>query len=196
LLACDDLLTKHTFLESQKSGINLNLKSVNRRAQQFTRTGTNVNNSSNNTSGTSSVSIGSKKATSSSSSLVLSPNSSNATNDSFKPASMTSTLSINESQLVKEKLDALNKAFELINELGAERRKFLEEHRVLHKFVEEADEEWMWLQEKMHIVKMNTVADGQDLSSIQMLINKHEQLEDELKFRKARIDEKVNKINK
>ncbi len=196
MLACDDLLTKHTFLESQKSGINLNLKSVNRRAQQFTRTGTNVNNSSNNTSGTSSVSIGSKKATSSSSSLVLSPNSSNATNDSFKPASMTSTLSINESQLVKEKLDALNKAFELINELGAERRKFLEEHRVLHKFVEEADEEWMWLQEKMHIVKMNTVADGQDLSSIQMLINKHEQLEDELKFRKARIDEKVNKINK
>jgi len=90
---------------------------------------------------------------------------------------------------VKEKLDALNKAFELITVLGAERRKYLEDHRDLHKFVEEADEEWMWLQEKLQVVKSTET--GNSLSSTQILINKHEQLEDELKFRKPRIDEKI-----
>lgn len=40
-----------------------------------------------------------------------------------------------ESQLVKQKLDALNKAFELINVLGAERRKYLEERRDYHKYM-------------------------------------------------------------
>ena len=40
-----------------------------------------------------------------------------------------------ESKLVKEKLDALNKAFELINLLGSDRRLYLEERREFHRFV-------------------------------------------------------------
>ena len=95
----------------------------------------------------------------------------------------------NESRLVKEKLDALNRAFELISVLGAERRKYLEDHRDLHRFVEEADEEWMWLQEKLQVVKSTET--GSSLSATQILINKHEQLEDELKFRKPRVDDKI-----
>ena len=144
--------------------INQNLKSINRRAQQFKKT------SGNNTSQTASA-------------TSLSPNSENTTNNI--------SLVNNESQLVKEKLDALNKAYELINVLGAERRKYLEEHRQLHKFIEEADEEWMWLQEKLQVVK--TTDTGNDLSSTQILINKHEQLEDELRFRKQRIQDKIVK---
>jgi hypothetical protein len=95
----------------------------------------------------------------------------------------------NESRLVKEKLDALNRAFELISVLGADRRKYLEDHRDLHRFVEEADEEWMWLQEKLQVVKSTET--GSSLSATQILINKHEQLEDELKFRKPRVDDKI-----
>lgn len=96
---------------------------------------------------------------------------------------------INESQLVKEKLDSLNKAFELINVLCGDRRTYLEEHREYHRFLEEADEEIMWIQEKLQIVKSND--SGHDLGSTQILINKHEQLEDETKFRMPRIDKIV-----
>ena len=91
--------------------------------------------------------------------------------------------------MVKEKLDALNKAHELISVLAAERRKYLEDHQEMHRFIEKADEEWMWLQEKLQVVKSTET--GQGLSSTQILINKHEQLEDELKFRKPRIDDKI-----
>lgn len=136
--------------------INQHLKSINRRAQQFTRTI--AQNSIQTSTGTS-----------------LSPDKQSA--------------DTHESHLVKEKLDALNKAFELISGLGTDRRKYLENHRELHKFIEEADEEWMWLQEKLQIVKSTET--GHDLSSTQILINKHEQLEDELKFRKPRIDDKI-----
>ncbi len=95
-----------------------------------------------------------------------------------------------ESHLVKEKLEALNKAYELINILGGDRRKYLEERRDLYKFVEECDEESMWLNEKIQIVK--SIEPCNDLGSIQIMINKHEQLEDEIKFRASRIDKIVN----
>ena len=36
-IANDELITKHTLLESHKSVINQHLKSINRRAQQYTR---------------------------------------------------------------------------------------------------------------------------------------------------------------
>ena len=91
--------------------------------------------------------------------------------------------------MVREKLDALNNAFDLINVLGGERRKYLEERREFHKFLEEADEESLWLNEKLQLVK--STDSGHDLSSTQILINKHEQLEDELKFRKSRMDKLV-----
>ncbi len=91
--------------------------------------------------------------------------------------------------MVKEKLEALNKAFELINVLASDRRKYLEDHREFHKFVEEADEEYMWVQEKRQVVKSRDT--GHDLNATQMLLNKQEQLEDELKFRRPRIDAKI-----
>ena len=77
----------------------------------------------------------------------------------------------------------------MINILGADRRKYLEERREFHRFGEEADEECMWLQEKIDLVK--TTEPGHDLSSSQILLNKQEQLEDELKFRMPRIDKMV-----
>lgn len=161
-IANDELLTKHTLLESHKSVINQHLKSINRRAQQFTR-------------------------------LIASQMIANNVQAQEKAAAgvvVTDSVSAqNESHLVKEKLDALNKAFELINVLANDRRKYLEDHRDFHKFVEEADEEYMWVQEKRQVVKSQET--GHDLSSTQILINKQEQLEDELKFRKPRIDAKI-----
>jgi spectrin beta len=150
LLAVEDLLTKHALLESQKAGISQHLKSINRRAQQFTRP----------------------------LSIAGTPNSDNPSN-----------LASSESRLVKEKLDALNKAFELINVLSDVRRKYLEERRQLHKFMEEAEEESLWLQEKLQSVKSTEA--GHDLNSTQLLITKHEQIEDELKFRKPHCDQIV-----
>lgn len=57
----------------------------------------------------------------------------------------------------------------------------------LKRFLEEADEELMWISEKTHILKSSDTG-GHDLGSTQILINKHEQLEDEIKFRVSRID--------
>lgn len=56
------------------------------------------------------------------------------------------------------------------------------------RFLEEADEELMWISEKNQILKSSESATGHDLGSTQILINKHEQLEDEIKFRVTRID--------
>lgn len=164
LLAVENLITKHTLLESQISGISQHLKSVNRRAQQFTR-------------------AANLPSASSASSQSSSPNA------SLSDASRKNLIVGSESQLVKEKLDALNKAFELINILGGERRAYLEEKREIHKFLEEADEDIFWIQDKLQVVK--SVEPGHDLSSTQLLLNKQEQLEDELKFRLPRIDKIV-----
>lgn len=141
LLAVEDLITKHSLLESQIAGINQHLKSVNRRAQQFTRDAayssvgavadqansppsrlqpSSATSSMSNFSGTASTS------TSTSSPESLSP--------SGEPSTTTSAVVVeSESQLVRQKLDALNKAFDLITVLGAERRKYLEERRDYHK---------------------------------------------------------------
>ena len=178
LLAVEDLLTKHSILESQILGIKEHLKSVNRRAQQFTR-----NTSSSSLSNSSSSSTNLSPSSSNSSPASLSPN--NSMNQPEK-----NLLIGSESQLVKEKLEALNKAFELINILGSDRRKYLEERREYHRFLEEADEECLWINEKMQIVKSNDA--GHDLRSTQIFINKHEQLEDELKFRVPRIEKIIN----
>jgi spectrin beta len=164
LLAVENLITKHTLLESQISGISQHLKSVNRRAQQFTR-------------------AANLPSASSASSQSSSPNA------SLSDASRKNLIVGSESQLVKEKLDALNKAFELINILGGERRAYLEEKREIHRFLEEADEDIFWIQDKLQVVK--SVEPGHDLSSTQLLLNKQEQLEDELKFRLPRIDKIV-----
>ncbi|CAF0717385.1 unnamed protein product [Brachionus calyciflorus] len=163
LLAAEDLLTKHSLLESQIAGISQHLKSVNRRAQQFTR---------------------STLSSSSTSSISRVPNTSSP-NSSLSESPNKTTL-VNESQLVKEKLDALNKAFELINVLSSDRRRYLLEQRDFIKFLEEADEEILWIQEKIQIVKSNDA--GHDLASTQILLNKQEQLEDEIKFRSPRMD--------
>ena len=74
--------------------------------------------------------------------------------------------------------------------MGGDRRKYLEERREFHRFGEEADEETMWLQEKIELVK--STEPGHDLSSSQILLNKQEQLEDEIKFRMPRIDKMVS----
>ena len=180
LLAVENLITKHTLLESQISGISQHLKSVNRRAQQFTRSA-NLPNSSPSSS---------SNSTSSLSSPSISSNSANSSpNTSLSDAGRKNLIVGSESQLVKEKLDALNKAFELINILGGERRKYLEEKREIHKFLEEADEDIFWIQDKLQVVK--SIEPGHDLSSTQLLLNKQEQLEDELKFRLPRIDKIV-----
>ena len=55
--------------------------------------------------------------------------------------------------------------------------------------MEEADEECMWLEERLQLVK--STEPGHDLSSSQILLNKQEQLEDELKFRLPRVDKMV-----
>lgn len=161
-IANDELLTKHTLLESHKSVINQHLKSINRRAQQFTRLIA------------SQMTADDVQAEKGAGGVV-------ATEDMSSPQS--------ESHLVKEKLDALNKAFELISVLANDRRQYLEDHRDFLRFVEAADEEYMWVQEKRQVVKSQET--GHDLSSTQVLINKQEQLEDELKFRKPRIDAKI-----
>lgn len=94
---------------------------------------------------------------------------------------------LNESQLVKEKLDALNKAYELINVLAGDRRKYLEDRRDFYKLIEECDEELFWLEEKLQVIKSVDPIQA-DFSTIQNLLNKQEQLEDEIKFRTARIE--------
>lgn len=101
---------------------------------------------------------------------------------------------INEAQMVKEKLDSLIKALDLINILCGERRQYLHEHRNYLKFLEEADEEIIWIKEKIRVVNSNDA--GHDLGSTQILINKHEQLEDEIKFRSPRIDKIANQSEK
>ena len=91
-----------------------------------------------------------------------------------------------EGKLVKDKLDALNKEFQLIQTLSSQRRKFLEERRELYKFIEEAEEDGLWMQEKYQLMKSLDL--GHDLNSTLNLIQKHDQLQAEIKFRKQRIE--------
>ncbi len=135
LLAAENLLTKHGILETQVTGIDKRLKSINRRAQQFARDTT------------------------------------------------------SEGKLVKEKLDALNKEFEIIQELSLLRRQQIEQKRDFYKFTEVADEETSWLQEKLQLAMSSDL--GHDLNSTMNLVHKHEQLEAEIKFRKPRCDKIV-----
>ena len=53
--------------------------------------------------------------------------------------------------------------------MGSDRRKYLEERREYHRFLEEADEECLWINEKMQIVKSNDA--GHDLRSTQIFIS-------------------------
>lgn len=136
----EDLITKHSLLESQIAGINQHLKSVNRRAQQFIR------QEAATASTNSPVSVGGvlqPSSTSSSLSNLSSPASTSHSStppESLSPSGgdsrASSTVVLSEGQLVREKVDALNKAFDLITVLGAERRKYLEERRDYHKSVD------------------------------------------------------------
>ena len=139
LQAVEDFITKHSLLESQIATINQHLKSLNRRAQQFTR------DAAYSSVGTVADQANSppprlqpSSATSSTSNFSGTTSTSTSSPESFSPSGESSTTPSavvveSESQLVRQKLEALNKAFDLITVLGAERRKYLEERRDYHK---------------------------------------------------------------
>ena len=100
-----------------------------------------------------------------------------------------------ESQsFVSERVNALNKAYEMLGGLAASRRHQLEQRRELCSLCDQCDEEMLWLSEKLHVLgasaaggELNTI--GSDLSATRTLLAKHEQLESELRHRLAtRID--------
>ncbi|XP_037904390.1 spectrin beta chain, non-erythrocytic 1 isoform X3 [Hermetia illucens] len=89
-----------------------------------------------------------------------------------------------DSPILMEKLDELDKAYGLLQELCAKRRARLEEARHFYHFMEDYDNEESWLIDKQRICK--TGISAKDLRAVLSLQQKHKALEDEINVRKPK----------
>lgn len=89
-----------------------------------------------------------------------------------------------ESELISQKIDTLEKMYQLLEELARSRRICLEEARDFYHFLEDHDNEEGWLIEKQRICKAAITA--KDLRAVLSLQQKHKTLEDEMKVRKPK----------
>lgn len=84
-----------------------------------------------------------------------------------------------ESPVLQKKLDDLNRDYDSLVKLAADRRHQLDESRAYYQFVQDHEEEEAWITEKQRICK--TVVAGKDLLALVSQQQKHKALEAEIK---------------
>lgn len=76
-----------------------------------------------------------------------------------------------EQEVIKERMNTLDSAYEELIALAAERRARLEESRRLWQFYWDMEDEEGWIREKEHLMSSPDL--GHDLTSVHLLLNKH-----------------------
>ncbi|XP_013410395.1 spectrin beta chain-like [Lingula anatina] len=88
-------------------------------------------------------------------------------------------------QIVQERMDSLDAAYEELQQLAADRRARLEESRKLWQFYWDMADEEGWIKEKEQLMSSPDL--GHDLTSVHLLLNKHKSLEDEMTARHSHL---------
>ncbi|VDI17970.1 spectrin beta [Mytilus galloprovincialis] len=91
-----------------------------------------------------------------------------------------------EQEVIKERMNTLDTAYDELIALAAERRARLEESRRLWQFYWDMEDEEGWIREKEHLMSSPDL--GHDLTSVHLLLNKHKALEDEMTARHTHLE--------
>ncbi|CAH1264127.1 SPTBN1 [Branchiostoma lanceolatum] len=97
--------------------------------------------------------------------------------DEYKPA---------DPQIVGERMSHLEASYQELVALAADRRSRLEESRKLWQFFWDMAEEEGWIKEKSAVLASPEI--GHDVTSVNLLVNKHKALEREMQARREYID--------
>ncbi|XP_067877956.1 spectrin beta chain, non-erythrocytic 1-like isoform X6 [Heterodontus francisci] len=92
-------------------------------------------------------------------------------------------------QIVRDRVTHLDLCYQELCKLAAERRAKLEESRRLWKFFWEMGEEESWIREKEQI--MSSEDYGKDLTSVMLLISKHNSFKDEMSGRSGPLQQTI-----
>ena len=76
-----------------------------------------------------------------------------------------------EPQIVQDRMSHLDAAYEELKKLSADRRSKLDESRKLHQFYWDMADEEGWIKEKEQLMSSPDL--GHDLTSVNLLVNKH-----------------------
>ena len=91
-----------------------------------------------------------------------------------------------DQEVIKERMNTLDSAYEELITLAAERRARLEESRRLWQFYWDMEDEEGWIREKEHLMSSPDL--GHDLTSVHLLLNKHKAMEDEMTARHTHLE--------
>lgn len=92
-----------------------------------------------------------------------------------------------EAELLKTKLNELDKAYDDLQQASATRKALLEEARNFYQFLQDQEDEEAWLVEKQRICQAGITA--KDLRGVLSLQQKHKLLLDEIKSRKNKFEQ-------
>ncbi|OQR70090.1 spectrin beta chain, partial [Tropilaelaps mercedesae] len=79
---------------------------------------------------------------------------------------------------IEERSKAIVKKYDELTEPMQTRRENLEESLILHQFIDDVEEELAWIQLRLSLATSNDI--GENLNSVQALLKKHKNLENEL----------------
>ncbi|KAH9489100.1 hypothetical protein Btru_057665 [Bulinus truncatus] len=90
-------------------------------------------------------------------------------------------------EMIHERMSMLERAYDELRQLAADRRRRLEESRKLWQFYWDMADEEGWIREKEQLMSSPDL--GHDLTSVNLLLNKHKAMEDEMTHRHTHLQE-------
>ncbi|XP_035827840.1 spectrin beta chain isoform X3 [Aplysia californica] len=90
-------------------------------------------------------------------------------------------------EMIQERMNMLDSAYEELRQLAADRRRRLEESRKLWQFYWDMADEEGWIREKEQLMSSPDL--GHDLTSVNLLLSKHKAMEDEMTARHSHLQE-------
>ncbi|XP_059173308.1 spectrin beta chain-like isoform X3 [Physella acuta] len=90
-------------------------------------------------------------------------------------------------EMIQERMNMLDSAYNELHQLAADRRRRLEESRKLWQFYWDMADEEGWIREKEQLMSSPDL--GHDLTSVNLLLSKHKAMEDEMKHRHTHLQE-------
>jgi len=97
-------------------------------------------------------------------------------------------------EMIQERMNMLDSAYEELKQLAGDRRQRLEESRKLWQFYWDMADEEGWIREKEQLMSSPDL--GHDLTSVNLLQSKHKAMEDEMTARHSHLQEVQSSSNK